>query len=70
MKLQLMTGAALAAIVAIAPAQAVQDPSAAPAYGSGALSSGFTPDPVSIGLRAGGAMPGVCPPRATQLRAW
>jgi len=57
MKLQLMTGAALAAIVAIAPAVAVQDPSASPAYGAGALNSGFTPDPVSIGLRAGGAMP-------------
>ncbi|MFT6661642.1 MAG: hypothetical protein ACJA0K_001635 [Maricaulis maris] len=57
MKLQLMTGAAVAALLFVAPAQAVQDISASPAYGAGQLEAGFIPDPVSIGLRAGGAMP-------------
>lgn len=57
MKLQLMTGAAVAAMLMAAPANAMQDISAAPAYGSGSLEAGFVPDPVSIGLRAGGAMP-------------
>lgn len=55
MKLQLMTGVALAAALFSAQAHA-QDPSAAPAYGSMQLSSGFAPDPVSVGLRAGGAI--------------
>ncbi|OLF71376.1 hypothetical protein AWH62_12560 [Maricaulis sp. W15] len=57
MKLKLMTGAAMAAMLAIAPAHAIQDPNAAPAYGSSDVNAGFVPDPLSVGLRAGGAMP-------------
>lgn len=57
MKLNLMTGAAIAVVLAIAPAHAVQDPGAAPAYGASNLDAGFVPDPTSVGLRAGGAMP-------------
>ncbi|WP_300543789.1 hypothetical protein [Maricaulis sp.] len=51
----ILSGAVLAAGLAAAAAQA-QDADAPPAYGSTRLSAGFTEDPTSVGVRAGGAI--------------
>lgn len=48
--------AAVAALLMAAPAHA-QDPSATATYGEVRLSSGFTPDPHTVNLTAGGSIP-------------
>ena len=55
MNSKLLAGVALAALIAGGLAHA-QDPALPPAYGSVRLSSGFEPDPASVGVRAGGAI--------------
>ncbi|MEP3074472.1 hypothetical protein [Maricaulis sp.] len=55
MNSKLLAGVALVALIAGGAAQA-QDPALPPAYGSVRLSSGFEPDPASVGVRAGGAI--------------
>jgi hypothetical protein len=48
--------AATAALLLVAPAAQAQDPSAKATFGDVSLSSGFTPDPHTISLTAGGAI--------------
>lgn len=48
--------AATAALLLIAPAAQAQDTSATATYGSVRLNSGFTPDPHSVSLTAGGSI--------------
>ncbi|WP_417497380.1 hypothetical protein [Maricaulis sp.] len=45
-----------AAVVLLAASAQAQDANAAPAYGSSSLNAGFAPDPVSVGIQAGGAI--------------
>lgn len=51
-------GALFAAIAFAAPAAAQPNMNAEPNYGTLTLSSGFTPDPRTVTLRAGGTLPG------------
>lgn len=48
--------AATAALLLVAPAAQAQDPSAKATFGDVSLSSGFTPDPHSVSLTAGGSI--------------
>jgi len=48
--------AATAALLLVAPAAQAQDPSAKSTFGDISLSSGFTPDPHSVSLTAGGSI--------------